>query len=691
MSTTARIRRGATARGPRGPTALGGAPARDEAASVDFTGASTESPGGEYRLPEGALKATTVERKLAAVLAADVAGYSRLMGADEDATMAAWWSHREQVIDPSVAAHRGRIVKLTGDGFLAEFGSVSDAVLAALDMQTEIKRRNEDVPADRRMEFRIGINLCDIMADAEDIYGDGVNIAARVEALAEPGGICVTGAVRDQTRGRHGLEYEDLGEQTVKNIAEPVHVYRLRFADGAQAPASEPTPASASARRPVRRWAAAVGALVLAVTVAGGTLWLRPWERGFEAASEERMAFPLPDKPSVAVLPFDNLSGDPDQEHFADGLTENIISTLSRVPTMFVIARNSSFTYKGRPVKVQEVAENLGVRYVLEGSVRIADDRVRVTAQLIDALAGTHLWSEQYDREYGDLFALHDDITRKIVTALQVELTDGEQARVWSAHTDNPEAGNLLMKGLEKFYRFNKEDNLLARAELERAVEADPYFALGYTVLAWTHWADANHAWTDLPERSLTRAVLFAGKAMALDPDIPDVYALRGAIHLYRREFADAIAEGEKALELNPNHATNAALLALTLLNAGRAADALAMIRTAMRLSPYNPDWFVGILADAHYDLGEYEQSAAALLGFLEKPERANAACNCRVGIALAYAALGREDEALEQIALLRAEIPHMTISHLLTSALHKDTSLVERRAAVLKRLGLPE
>ncbi len=492
------------------------------------------------------MKATTVERKLAAVLAADVAGYTRLMGADEDATMAAWWSNREQVIDPTIEENRGRIVKHTGDGFLAEFASVGDAVRAALAMQTEIARRNEGVPAGRRMEFRIGINLCDIMADAEDIYGDGVNIAARVEALAEPGGICVTGAVRDQTQARLGLEYEDLGEQTVKNVAEPVRVYRLRFAGAAQAPASEGTPASA--RRLDRRWAAAVATLVLAVVVVSGALWLRPLERAFEAASEERMAFPLPDKPSVAVLPFDNLSGDPEQEHFADGLTENIISTLSRVPSMFVIARNSTFTYKGKPVNVQEVAENLGVHYVLEGSIRIADDRVRVTAQLIDALAGNHIWSEQYDRAYGDLFALHDDITRKIVTALQVELTDGEQARVWSAHTSNPEAGNLLMKGVEKFYRFNKHDNLLARAELERAVDADPNFGLGYTLLAWTHWADASYAWTDSPERSLTRAVFFANKAMALDPDIPDVYALRGAIHLYRREFADAIAASEKAL-----------------------------------------------------------------------------------------------------------------------------------------------
>ncbi|MDP6602827.1 MAG: tetratricopeptide repeat protein [Rhodospirillales bacterium] len=434
-----------------------------------------------------------------------------------------------------------------------------------------------------------------------------------------------------------------------------------------------------------------MGALALAVVMVGGTLWLRPWERNFEAASEQRMAFPLPDKPSVAVLPFDNLSGDPEKEHFADGLTENIISTLSRVPTMFVIARNSTFTYKGRPVKVQEVAENLGVRYVLGGSVRIADDRVRVTAQLIDAIAGTHIWSEQYDRDYGDLFALHDDITREIVTALQVELTDGEQARVWSALTDSPEAGNHMMKGVEKFYRFNKEDNLLARAEMERAVDADPYFALGYTLLAWTHWADASYGRTDLPERSLTRAVLFAGKAMALNPDIPDVYALRGAIHLYRREFADAIAAGEKALELNPNHATNAALLALTLVNTGRAADALAMIRTAMRLSPYYPAWFVGILADAYYGLGEYEQSAAVLLGLMERPDDTNAICRCRVGIALAYAALGREDEARDQITLLRAEDPQFTISQLQTSNLHRDTSAVERRAAVLKRLGLPE
>ncbi len=364
-----------------------------------------------------------MERRLAAILAADVVGYSRLMEIDEAGTLAALKAHREKLIDPAIAERRGRIVKLMGDGSLVEFASVVDAVACAVAIQEGMSARNEGVPEDRRMAFRIGVHLGDVIVEGDDLYGDGVNVAARLEGLAEPGGVCISQQAYDQVETKLDLAYEDLGEQQVKNIARPVRTYRILL-DGEAPP---------GVQRPKTRGLSATqiigSAAVVVLVVAGLALaWWQPWKPDVEPASIERMACPLPEKPSIAVLPFDNLSGDPAQEYFADGITESIITTLSKIPNLFVIARNSTFAYKGKPAKIQQVAEELGVRYVLEGSVQRAGDRTRITAQLIDALSGRHLWADHYDRDVGDIFALQDDITQQVMTELEVKLTEGEMA-----------------------------------------------------------------------------------------------------------------------------------------------------------------------------------------------------------------------------------------------------------------------
>jgi len=368
----------------------------------------------------------SLKRKLVAILHADIKGYSYLMDDNEEATVSTLTAYRE-VIGVLIQQHRGRVVHGSGDSLLAEFVSVVDAVQCAVKIQKELKTRNAELSEDRKVEFRIGINLGDVVEKDGDLHGDGVNIAARVEALADGGGICITRTAYDQVKNKLSLGYEYLGEHTVKNIAEPVRVYRVMM---------EPEAAGkvVGEKRAKPGWwqmaALAVATLILITgAVAVLNLYLRPSEPPIEVASIEKMAFPLPDKPSIAVLPFDNLSGDPDQEYFSDGLTDQIIIGLSKVPHLFVIARNSTFTYKGKPVKVQKVSEDLGVKYVLEGSVQRTADRIRITAQFIDALTGNHLWAERYDRNLNDIFAVQDEITKKIITAMQVKLTVGEQAR----------------------------------------------------------------------------------------------------------------------------------------------------------------------------------------------------------------------------------------------------------------------
>jgi adenylate cyclase len=479
------------------------------------------------------------------------------MGEDELETVRTLEAYREMIAEV-IRNYSGRVVDSPGDNVLAEFPSVVDAVESAVEIQKELKAKNAESPENRRMEFRIGINLGDVIEEGERIYGDGVNVAARIEGLAEAGGICISGTAFDQVEAKLGLEFEYLGEQSVKNIKKPVRVYRVKIESRL-------------------------------------------------SDVEMSQEIPLPDKPSIAVLPFVNMSGDPEQEYFSDGITEEIITALSKVPKTFVIARNSTFTYKGKPVKVQQVGQELGVLYVLEGSVRKAGNRVRITAQLVDAVTGHHLWAERYDRELKDIFALQDEITLKILTALQVKLTEGEQARVWAKRTDNLEAFLKYLQARQYFGLFSKDGNILARQMAQEAIELDKKYCDPYVLLALTHWFDARLGWSESRADSLKQAYLLAQKAQTLDDSHPDVLMLLAGIHLYERLYEQAIAEGQRALALGPNNADIHAIMAHILRFSGRFEEAIVMIQRAMRLQPSHPSWYLGELAMSYYYLGRYE------------------------------------------------------------------------------------
>ncbi len=412
-----------------------------------------------------------MERRLAAILAADIVGYSRLMEADEADTLARLKSTRENLIDPKIAAHKGRIVKLMGDGALIEFSSVVDAVGCAVEIQRTMAECNAELPKEKQLEFRIGVNLGDVIVEGQDIYGDGVNVAARLEGLAEPGGVLISGTAFDQVERKLDFEFEFLGEQKLKNIEKPIRLYRV----GPRARAASGTvPAKRKRYIEWRRLAVAATALIL---IAGGVaLWKVVGDGSgppVEVASRERKALPLPDKPSIAVLPFTNISSDAGQQHFADGMTDDLITDLSKVSGLFVIARNSTFVYRGKPVKISQVAEELGVRYVLEGSVRRAGGQVRVNAQLIDALTGGHVWADRFDGNVADIFAVQDIFVAKIVEALKVNLTTTEKTEIARAKPDNIAAKEAFEEGWSLYLRYNAKDTAAAITSLKKATELD--------------------------------------------------------------------------------------------------------------------------------------------------------------------------------------------------------------------------
>ncbi len=415
-----------------------------------------------------------MERKLAAIFSADVQGYSRLMGDDEETTIRTLTAYRE-VMTALIRQHRGRVVDSPGDNLLAEFASAVDAVQGAVAIQKELKTRNAELPDQRKMQYRIGINVGDVVVEGERIYGDGVNIAARLESLAEGGGICISGNVHEQVKNKLTLSYDYRGEQRVKNIAEPVRVYKVEWEAQAVAPTTSREPA---------------------------------------------VELPLPDKPSIAVLPFTNMSADPEQEYFSDGITEDLITDFSKLSGLFVIARNSAFAYKGKTVKVQEVRRELGVQYILEGSVRKAEGQVRITAQLVDTTTGYHVWAERYDRELKGIFALQDEVTQKIVVALEVKLTVGEQGRVWRRYTENVEAYDFFLRGMEYHNRLTLEANVQARQLFEKALTLDPQFAAAYASLGWTYLREWGWQQSQDPQ-TLDRAFALAQKAIALDDSLP--------------------------------------------------------------------------------------------------------------------------------------------------------------------------
>jgi adenylate cyclase len=546
-------------------------------------------------------------RKLAAILSADVAGYSRLMGEDEEATVRTVTAYRG-VIAALVQQHRGRVVDAPGDNLLAEFASVLDAVQCAVAIQRELHARNAALPPPRRMQFRLGVNLGDVIPDGERIYGDGVNIAARLESLAEAGGICVSGTVYDQVATKLPLTYQFLGRQTVKNIARPVRAYRVQAASGPLGLTGRLRHRLRAGPRP-RMALAVVGLLlILGGGVVGWRLFLPPSWPTAGAPAQQTAALALPDKPSIAVLPFVNMSDDPGQEYFSDGMTEDLITDLASLTGLFVIARNSVFTYKGKAVKPEQVRRELGVRYMLEGSVRKANNRVRITAQLVDATTGYHLWATRYDRDLQDIFAVQEEIARKITRALAVRLTPEEAEHMGRPYTDNVEAWENFMQGADFYRRYTKADNARARVFFETAIRLDPKFARAYALLAATHRQDWTLAWTQDRETSEAEAYRLAQRAVDLSrvepepkPSLPYALQQLAFVLLYKRRLQEASAAAEETVQRNPNYADGYAVWAQVLIYRGQPLYGLDRMEIAKRLDPKYPIYYDHHVGHAYY------------------------------------------------------------------------------------------
>ena len=589
-----------------------------------------------------------MERKLTAIFSADVKGYSRLMGEDEEATIRTLTAYRE-VMTTRIGRHRGRVVDSPGDNLLAEFASVVDAVRCAVGIQQELKTRNAEVPDHRQMMYRIGINLGDVVAEGERLYGDGVNIAARVESLADPGGICISGMVHDHVENKLPLTYESLGEQTVKNIAKPVRVWRVVMDDaatalveqaGLQQAQHEREQASVTLNQSQGTQARRAGAayrswvlggagsllLIVGILVAMSYLSRPPLTTQYSALVTENAqppSLPLPDKPSIVVLPFVNMSGDPEQEYFSDGMTEDLITKLSKLSRLFVIARNSSFTYKGKAVKVQDVSREMGVRYVLEGSVRKAENQVRITAQLVDALRDAHLWAESYDRELQDIFAVQDEITQQVVTALEVEVMEAEVARVRRTPTHNLTAYDYFLRGDKYYDLLTKEAHAQARQMFEQAIALDPQYTEAYMMLGWSYYVGSILQWSEGPQ-AMEQAFALTQKALSLNDSLALAHTLLGSIYLWRdHQHEQAIAEGERALTLDPNCGGCYALYGQALSYVGRPQEAIGLIEKGMRLDPCCTEFFAFFLAEAYLLMERYEEAIApAKRSLIISPDR---------------------------------------------------------------------
>jgi len=585
---------------------------------------------------------TGLRQRLAAVLAADAADYSRLMAADERATVAALDAARA-VFRTQIESNQGRVIDMAGDSVLAVFETASGAITAAIAIQDGLARESSAVPQDRCMRFRIGVHVGDLMEKADgSIYGDGVNIAARLQGLAEAGGITVSDAVKSALRGKVNASFEDQGEQAVKNIPEPVRAYRVRAGGAAQ------SGSTAAARKPELR---------------------------------------LADGPSIAVLPFQNMSGDPEQEYFSDGITEDIITDLSKLSGLLVIARNSTFTYKGRAIDVRQIGRELGVSHVLEGSVRRTGDRVRITAQLLDSATGHHRWAERYDRRLDDIFTVQDEITREIVAALDVKLLRGEQALVWRHLLRRPEALDAYYRGLDALNRITREANEQAAHAFEQVIRLEPESPLGYLGTAWTHLSASRYGWSESAPKSLQQAAELARKALDLDEQCADAHALLGYYHLLSQAHDQALSAGERSVALNPNHADNVANLGCFYAVSGKPGEAIVAMRRAMRLCPTYPAWYLNILGYAHYLCGEYEHAETVLRLALQ---REPAYTDCRLILAGVHKARGRIEDARQEVGEVLRHEPGFRLKQLEARlVIVKDREMLARFLDMLRELGL--
>ena len=577
------------------------------------------------------------KRKLAAIISADVKGYSLLLADDESFTIKTLKEYRE-IMSYCIGQHNGRVVDSPGDNLLAEFSSAVDAVQCAVEIQKKLKKENERLVEGKRLKFRIGVNIGDIVQDGDHIYGSGVNVAARIEGIADPGGICLSRSAYDQVKDKLDFTFEYVGEHEAKNIKEPVRVYKVLMDSESPKPlVDEP--------------------------------------------------LGIPEKPSIAVLPFVNMSGEPGQEYFSDGLTEQIINGLCKVSNLFVIARNSSFVYKGKSVNIQQVAKELGVRYILEGSVQKAADRVRITAQLIDATTGYHLWSENYDRDLSDIFALQDEITLKIMSALRIKLTWGEQARQWGKVT-NIRAFEKEMRGADCFHRYNEKDNKQARHFFKEAINIDNGSAIAYIMLGFTHLLDFVFGWSKSPIESFEQAEKNVEKALALNDSIDQAHSLLGSIYLFKRQHDEAIKAGERAIELSPNGADAHAQLALILICSDKIELAIKLLKRAFRLNPIPQSYFYSILGSAYGVNGQYEKAIdmckKALSG---SPDNLSA----YLTLAASYSDINRTEDASKAVEEVLRIQPDFSLEYHANTLPFKNQEKLDKYINALRKAGLSE
>jgi adenylate cyclase len=623
-----------------------------------------------------------LERKLTAILCADVYGYSRLMGEDEEATLRTLSGYRK-IIDGAIENHRGRFVNSAGDSVLADFSSVVEAVNCAVEIQAAVKAENANLAPERRMEFRVGVNLGDVMVEGEQIYGDGVNVAARLENLANPGGICVSGVVHDQVKGKLALSYQDLGAQQVKNIAEPVHVWRVML-DGT--PMARQTHGSARSYWRGGVLSLAGLAIMIATIVLVQHVSLKPPRTPASLPPAPRPALALPDKPSIAVLPFMNLSGDPKQEYFSDGIADQLINDLSRFPDLFVIARNSSFAYKGKASKEHEIGRELGVKYLLEGSVRKASKQVRIGVELVDASSGTERWTQRFDRPLTDIFAMQDEVVGKVVTTLGLlfKLDEMKLPHAGSFRpTDNLEAYDDHLRGVEYSFRETKDDNAQARHWDQKAIKLDPSFGEAYGALAWSYLYDAYNQWSENPQADMQRSSELAHKALALDDSNSTALSALSCGDWMQRRFDQAVADGQRAVAINPNSALGYQALSWALDNEGKPEGALRAAEQAMRLDPARHDRYAFEAGTAYGGMGRYQEAVSLL-----KQNVAAYPNNLVAHLLLAsdYVELGRDHDAHAEAAEIMRISPHFALAYMLTT---KDEAVNKRWEGDLRKAGL--
>ena len=628
------------------------------------------------------------KRKLSAILSANAKGYSRLMEEDEAGTLQTLKAHRD-VMCSLIEKHQGRVVSIAGDDLLAEFVSVVDAVRSAMEIQKELKARNEELPAERRMPFGIGINLGDVIDEEGNIYGDGVNVAARLESLADAEGICISRTVHDQIKNKLDVGYQFLGKHRVEKVAEPVQVYRVVLElDAARK-------AFGKIRAGLKRWQKVVLASVALLQLIGVVVFKKHFEEYYnwlvsppvQVASVEKAVLPLPDKPSIVVLPLENLTGDPKQDYFTDGFTDQIITSLSQISSLFVISRHSAFAYKGKPVKVRQVGETLGVRYVLEGSVQKFSRRIRINIKLIDATSDQHVWAKSYDRDVHDIFALQDDVILRITSALSVKLTRGEQARVWAQGTKNLEAYLMLMQGRRHLLKGNREGIALARRVAEETIALDPKYADALALLAYTHIQEVLFGASKSPKESIAKAIELTQKALAINGSLAEARSRLGLLYVFIGKHDEGIAEAERGVELDPNSATANFHLAVVLRFAGKSDKALPASKKALRLEPIAPDIYLQNLALVYFQIGNCKEAlAASEKGRQRQPD----SLMVHVISAVVYAGCDREEEAQQEAAEIRRINPKFTVDSFARRLPYKDQQYKAWTVNALRKAGVP-